>query len=147
MPEATAATDATLGETLHRLLHAYRRALRQAYERGNVGLAVSHIRTLKTVACVPDCTAQAIVARTDLDKAQITRTLNELSAAELIEKHEHPSDGRSSVIVLTPSGKTLVRRIKKLETQAGVQMAHGLAPDELAEFVRLANRMLDNLSE
>ncbi|MCA9618637.1 MAG: winged helix-turn-helix transcriptional regulator [Myxococcales bacterium] len=140
-------TDATIGETLHRLLHAYKRALRQAYEQGQISLAVSHIRALESVASLEDCTAQAIVARTHLDKAQITRALNDLAAEGLIEKRENPGDRRSNLIVLSRAGRALVTKIRKLESQAGAQMAEGLGPDELADFVRLARRMLDNLTE
>jgi DNA-binding MarR family transcriptional regulator len=144
MPEVT---DTKIGETLHRLLHAYRRALREAYEQGGIALTVVHIRALKSVAGLEDCTAQAIALHTQLDKAQITRALNDLCAEGLIEKQSHPSDGRSSVLALTPPGRALARKIRKLESQAGAQMARGLGARELTDFVRLADRMLDNLSE
>lgn len=140
-------TDPRIGETLHRLLHAYRRALRQAREQGNVMLAVSHVRALKSVDSLSDCTAQAIVTNTQIDKAQITRALNDLAAEGLIEKRDNPADRRSNLIVLSRTGKTVLRKIRKLESDAAARMAQGLSPDELAEFVRLANRMLDNLTE
>lgn len=139
--------DARIGDTLYRLFHTYRRALVEAHADSNIALGASQIRTLKSVGRLADCTAQAVVAHTLLDKAQITRALNELERGGLIEKRPNPEDGRSSVIVLTPAGKQMLRRLHKLETQAGAQMARGLRPDELAQFVRLANRMLDNLTE
>lgn len=140
-------TDAKIGETLYRLFHTYRRALLEAHARSNIALGVSQVRTLKSVGHLADCTAQAIVAHTLLDKAQITRALNDLERSGLVEKRAHPSDGRSSVIAPTRAGKLMLRRLHKLETQAGAQMALGLGPEELAQFVRLANRMLDNLTE
>ncbi|HEY6725499.1 MAG TPA: MarR family winged helix-turn-helix transcriptional regulator [Polyangiaceae bacterium] len=140
-------TDARIGDTLYRLFHTYRRALLEAHAHSKIALGVSQVRTLKSVGALPDCTAQAIVGRTLLDKAQITRALNDLERAGLIEKRSHPSDGRSSVITPTAAGKRMLRRLHELETQAGARMAAGLAPDELAQFVRLANRMLDNLQE
>lgn len=140
-------TNTQIGDTLYRLFHTYRRALLEAHAQSNITLGVSQIRTLKSVGHLSECTAQAIVAHTLLDKAQITRAVNDLEKAGLIEKRAHPSDGRSSVISATPAGRRMLRRLHELETQAGARMALGLAPDELAQFVRLANRILDNLTE
>lgn len=137
--------EATTGEMLHRLLHAYKRALRQAYNEAEVPLTVSHMRTLKGVQNISDCTAQAIATRTHRDKAQITRLLKDLIADGLVEKHPHPEDRRSQILHVTEAGTAIINRIRDAEAIAAARMAAGLGTSEMAEFNRLAGIMTDNL--
>lgn len=138
--------EASLGEAVHKLLHAYRRALYQAREQSELTLGVAAIRSLKTVRASDPCTAQTIALATQLDKAQITRALNDLCAQGLLDKHDSPTDKRSNLLVLTRRGQTVLRQLDQLETEAATRMAQGLNEAELSEFVRLALRMIDNLS-
>ncbi|RCK52389.1 transcriptional regulator [Thalassospira profundimaris] len=139
--------DMTIGETLHTLLHAYKRALRQAYQQADIPLAISHIRTLKGINAVPDCTPLALSTRTKHDKGQLARLLKDLLAENLIEKHPHPDDKRSNILRLTPKGYQMIKRIKEVEEIAASRMAAGLSPDEITDFNRLANIMSANLAE
>ncbi|AUG53171.1 MarR family winged helix-turn-helix transcriptional regulator [Thalassospira marina] len=139
--------ETTIGETLHTLLHAYKRALRQAYQQAEIPLAISHIRTLKGINSVPDCTPLALSTRTKHDKGQLTRLLKDLLAENLIEKHPHPDDKRSNILHLTPEGHQIMMRIKEVEEIAASRMATGLSPDEITDFNRLANIMSANLAE
>ncbi len=139
--------DMTIGETLHTLLHAYKRALRQAYDQAGIPLAISHIRTLKGINAVPDCTPLALSTRTKHDKGQITRLIKDLQAENLIKKHPHPDDKRSNILRLTSEGQKMIMRIKEIEEIAASRMAAGLSPDEITDFSRLANIMSANLAE
>jgi DNA-binding MarR family transcriptional regulator len=139
--------ESTIGETLHTLLHAYKRALRQAYHQAEIPLAISHIRTLKGINAIANCTPLALSSRTKRDKGQVTRLIKDLLADQLIEKHPHPGDKRSNILHLTPAGHQMITRIKEIEEIAASRMAIGLTPDEIADFNRLANIMSANLAE
>ncbi|MEQ5773900.1 MULTISPECIES: MarR family winged helix-turn-helix transcriptional regulator [unclassified Thalassospira] len=139
--------ESTIGETLHSLLHAYKRALRQAYHQAEIPLAISHIRTLKGINAIPDCTALALSSRTKRDKGQVTRLIQDLLAEQLIEKHPHPRDKRSNILHLTPDGQKMIKQIKEIEEIAASRMAIGLTPDEIADFNRLATTMSANLAK
>ncbi|OZG74136.1 MarR family transcriptional regulator [Hahella sp. CCB-MM4] len=143
--------NTNIGESLHRLLHAYKRAMRRGHQQVGLNLAVSHIRSLKVINHYQkekreNCTAQIIAARLQRDKAQITRVIKDLLAENLIEKHQHPEDRRSQILRLTDKGVETMKRIKEAERLAGICMAQGLKPDEVTEFMRLAEVMTDNLS-
>ncbi|GGO80294.1 MarR family transcriptional regulator [Marinobacterium nitratireducens] len=143
--------DIPIGEALHRLLHAYRRAMRQSYRAAGIELAVSHIRSLKVIRhhqqrLLQPCTAQAIAADIERDKAQIARVVRDLLEKALIEKRPNPEDGRSQILQLTSAGEAMLERIGNAEHQASLRMAQGLSPDELTAFIRLASAMTDNLS-
>ena len=142
--------DPNIGESLHRLLHAYKRALRQAYQEAELPLSVSHMRAMKVINHSQQnpqniCTAQLIAQRLQRDKAQITRLIKDLLGEELIEKHDHPEDRRSQVLMLTPKGRSMVAQIRDIENLAGHRMATGLNAAEISDFIKLANTMAENL--
>lgn len=147
---ANAMNQIPIGEALHRLLHAYRRAMRQSYQDAGIALAVSHIRSLKVIhhhQQLPEepCTAQVIATSLERDKAQIARVVRDLLEDNLIEKHHHPSDRRSQILQLTEKGEATLIHIGEAERQASLRMARGLNEDEMEMFVRLAGAMTDNL--
>lgn len=139
-----------IGEALHRLLHAYRRAMRQSYRDAGIDLAISHIRSLKAIrhhqrSPQGPSTAQIIATRLERDKGQVARIVKDLLTAALIEKHHNPDDRRSQFLELTEKGETTFQRIKEAERQASMRMARGLGTDEMETFIRLADAMTDNL--
>ncbi len=145
-------TDIPLGEALHRLLHAYKRAMGLAYRDLGIELAISQIRALKMIghyqhSADGPCTAQAIALRLARDKAQIARLIKDLLSAELIEKRSNPDDGRSQLLLLTPAGEEKLKQIRTAEQYAGQRMAAGLSQEELASFVRLSDTLTANLAE
>lgn len=143
--------DTETGEALHRLLHTYKRAMRQAYREAGISLPISHIRALKIIrsqqhSAAEPCTAQMIAARLERDKAQIARVVKELLGDGLIARYHHPDDRRSQILQLTDPGAETLGKVKTAETLAGKRMARGLSEDELETFIRLAGVMTNNLS-
>ncbi|GAB3025563.1 MULTISPECIES: MarR family winged helix-turn-helix transcriptional regulator [Oleiagrimonas] len=133
------------GDALHRLLHAYKRAMREAYRAAGIDLPSSHVRTLKAICGLPKCTAQAIAERMHRDKSQITRVVHDLQAAGLITRRPDPDDGRRQLLAPTASGKRLRARVAEAEREAGTRMVRGLPPTSVATFVRMAETMAANL--
>lgn len=137
----------TLSEPLHRLTHAYKSQLRRAIRDSQISLPITHIRALKRINAVTDCTAHSIVQHTRRDKAQITRVLNELLASGLIIKSDNPNDRRSQLLKLTPSGNQMLEQIQSLEKETTALMTKGMKQTDVDLFIRLANTLADNLSE
>lgn len=137
----------SLNDALQKVSHAYRSAMAQAVRQAELPLPVTHIRVLKGVCQLPDCTAQRIAHRMRRDKAQITRVLNELLASGLISKRDNPSDRRSQLLEPSEAGSAMMQRIKQLEQQTLARMTCDLNSDEVALFIRLAKRMSENLDD
>jgi DNA-binding MarR family transcriptional regulator len=133
------------GDALHRLLHAYKRALREASRADGIDLPPSHIRAMKAICHLPDCTAHELAQHFRRDKAQITRVVHDLCDAGLIRQQADPTDRRRRLLVPTSAGKAMQTRIAAAERQAGMRMVRGLSAASVAEFVRLAQVMADNL--
>lgn len=139
-------TDTAVGESLHQLMHAYKRALRQAYAKTELNLTVSHIRTLKAIRSQAPCTAQHIAQHTQRDKAQITRLLRDLFDADIIARSPHPEDRRSQLLALTDHGRAVLAQVDGCERDAHEQLSDGMTPEDLDAFLRLSRLMISNLN-
>ncbi|MCT7655620.1 MarR family transcriptional regulator [Oceanimonas sp. NS1] len=139
-------THPAFNDSLHRLMHAYKRQLRAGIQQHHISLPITHIRVLKAICRIPGVTARDIAQRMDQDKAQITRALNELTRSGFIARTPNPHDKRSQLLAPTAEGQALLSKIERLEQQAVAQMTHNLDSQELASFVRIANIMIDNVA-
>lgn len=137
---------ASLGESLHRLVHSYKNRLRESIRANSIALPITHIRVLKGVCRNPECTAQSIGSRMQRDKAQITRVLNELLHDGLISKLDNPADRRSQLLRPSAQGELVMAQLNALENEAIAQMTRNLTLDEIDTFMRIANIMAENLS-
>lgn len=136
-----------VGETLHGLMHAYKRALREGYTEAHIGLSVSQIRVLKGVARLQNGTAQNIADRMRQDKGRIARLIKSLAADGLIIREPHPEDSRSRWLRLSGKGQELMDYIAVVEARAGARMAHGLSQADMQRFTELAEFMITNLEQ
>lgn len=135
------------GETLHRLLHAYKRAMRDGYAAADIDLTVSQIRVLKGIARQNQGTAQNIADRMRQDKGRIAKLIKSLVADGLVARQPHPDDSRSQQLVLTAAGQELAAQIATVEARAGARMAGSLSAADLARFTDLAEAMIANLEQ
>lgn len=140
-------TTSSLSDTLHRLMHAYKRQLRAGIHQHQISLPITHIRALKGIGRLPESTARSIAQRMNKDKAQITRVLNELMQYKLIEKADNPNDRRSQFLVPTAAGRQMLSKIDLLEEQAAANMTRNLSADELEAFVRIAGNMIESSTD
>lgn len=135
----------SLNESLHRLTHAYKKQLRELIHEQQLDWPVTHLRVLKGVCRHPQCTAQSLAKQLQRDKAQITRVLNELQQAGLIDKTPNPDDRRSQLLCPTAEGEAVMVRLQRIEQQAAAQLTRHLSADELSTFIRIATTMIDSV--
>ncbi len=133
------------GDALHRLVHAYKRAMREACRDAGIDLPPSHIRAMKAIRHLPQCTAHDIAVRLRRDKSQITRVVQELRAAGLVRQQPDPTDGRRRILVATKAADALYTRIARAEEAAGMRMVRGLPAASVTRFAHLAEAMAANL--
>lgn len=138
-------TSSHPGDALHRLLHAYKRAMRDACRTAGIDLPPSHARSMKVICHVPECTAHDLTTRLHRDKSQMTRVVQELCNAGLVRQQPDPSDGRRRILLPTRAGRALRGRIADAEREAGARMVRDLPEAAVTEFVRLAEAMAANL--
>lgn len=137
-------SNTSLSDTLHRLMHAYKRQIQTGIQQQQISLPITQIRVLKGISRLPDCTARLIAQRMKKDKAQITRVLNGLMEAGFIEKTDNPKDQRSQLLAPTQAGKQILLKIDAIEGQAAAHMTRNLSAGDLKEFCRISDAMTGN---
>jgi len=82
-----------------------------------------------------------------LDKSQVTRVINDLVERGYLTKERHPTNHRSSLLALTPPGKTLLDDIQTFEKTISRSMAVGLTAQQIDQFIQIADTMRHNLEQ
>lgn len=77
-------------------------------------------------------------------KSQMSRTITQLTARQLIDRHPNPQDGRSALLCLTADGKAMVTRILEDSAERNKRMLTGLSNDEQSALRGLMQRVFDN---
>ena len=81
-----------------------------------------------------------------LAESSVTRLVDRLAAAGLVERRSSAEDRRRVVAGLTQAGRTLVRQMEQDRRALLVELLDGLEPEERGEAVRLFARLADALS-
>ncbi|MBJ7554065.1 MarR family winged helix-turn-helix transcriptional regulator [Marinomonas spartinae] len=136
----------SIGESLHKLIHSYKSTLRETAIQSGIKLPVGHIRLLKSLK-KEGCIAKAVATQLCLDKSQVTRVINDLVERGYLTKERHPTNHRSSLLILTHSGKTLLDDIQTFEKTISQEMAIGLTDQQVDQFIQIADTMRHNLEQ
>ncbi len=137
----------TISEALHSLILSYRKALKQLAIEAGILLPVTHIRALKCITNIENCSARDIAQKLRLDKSQVARLVKDLIEQDYIEKAKDPTNYRCQVISLTTAGKSLHQKIIRIDTQARTQMCDGMAQQDIEGFIQLTELMKSNLTQ
>lgn len=76
----------------------------------------------------------------------VTSMLNALERDGLILREQHPEDGRSSVVTLTPRGKALYEKAFQLHHDPIEETMGALSPDERKKLVDVLVRLGDSFA-
>ena len=137
----------SIGESLHTLMHHYRHQLREAALKSGISIPVSHIRSLKCINKIENCSAKDIADRLSLDKSQITRVLKELVHSGYVEKIRSPDNHRSQLLSLTINGAELLAKVTMLDKAATENMTQNLTEQQIEDFIRISEIMVSNLDQ
>jgi len=100
-------------ETLHQLLHLFRREIRQNLEQSDSDLTFGELRVLAFIGRTPQCTPSTLVEFSRTDKAQIARTISKLHKKGLIERRQCETDRRRQRLSLSPAGDVIFQKLNK----------------------------------
>lgn len=134
-----------LNEALFNLVHTVRNNMAQQVKQLDLGLSPMHMKSLKLISKLDECTGQKMADFMGRDKAQINRLLKELVNQELITKKDNEKDKRSQLLALTAKGEAIMEKFKVAEQQIFNTMIDGIAPEQLDSFIDVAERLRKNL--
>lgn len=91
------------------------------------------------------CTQQQLLTSMGIDRAHLTRTLEQLEQRGFIAKQRLANDKRAYNISLTADGKKILKEIEKILQLESETMVHGLSRDEVLKLRNLVNRVEQNI--
>lgn len=78
--------------------------------------------------------------RLQVHQTSVTNTVDRLEAAALVQREAHPSDGRATLVALTPAGRDTAARATRA-LNAGVFAAPGLDTADTEDLIALLTRL------
>jgi DNA-binding MarR family transcriptional regulator len=121
--------------------------LREAAWAGEVELPVAQVAVIKRLRNGGPTTASALAAAEHVSHQAITQTLAALKRAGLVRSAADPTDGRKSVISVTPAGNRLFESAKaSRDAWLAHAIGHVVSPRERASLeksIELLERLAD----
>jgi len=111
----------------------------------DMNLSPMHLKTLKAVSKIEQCTGQKLADFMGRDKAQINRLIKELVNQKLLVKTSNEKDKRSQLLVLAASGEALIEQFNQVEKDVFDVMAAELEGDQIEEFIQITQKFKTNL--
>ena len=136
-----------LSEALFNLVHAVRNNMKQEIKLLNIDLSPMHLKSLKVISRIDDCTGQKLADFMGRDKAQINRLIKELLSQELIIKTDNEKDKRSHLLTLSVKGIEIITLFKTAEKQLFDKMVNNVSAEKITDFIQLSQTLRANLDE
>ncbi len=110
----------------------------------NFGLRSTDLRILNTLENRKSLTVSEIARRTHVDKAWISRSLNQLEEKRLIKRTIDKDDSRCILITLTKRGSNLLDKVRPVAQSSEAIVLEGL---NSAKFKKELNQLMENLEQ
>lgn len=91
------------------------------------------------------CTQQQLLLSMGIDRAHLTRTLDQLEQRGFIAKERPLNDKRSYNILLTTEGKKILNKIEKILQDESEMMVRGLSQQETMMLGKLIDKVESNI--
>lgn len=108
------------------------------------GLSVSEWRTMAVLGPNQALSAGEIVARSSMDKVNVSRAIKKLRASGLLKRDIDGDDRRRAVLRLTDEGVAVFRTLVPLVQQREAALLEGLTAEERESLLRLMERVSRN---
>ena len=142
---APAAASPSLARTLSYRLHLLQKLTDQdsahAYPQ-QAGLSMSDGRCLAAIGSFEPLSVNDLAQQANLNKSQASRAAQALVAQGLVDKQDHPGDGRGVVLTLTEAGRAAWQRTMALIHQRNQQIVGCLSAAEQATLSALLDRLV-----
>lgn len=135
-----------LSEALFSLVHTVRHNMQQEIKLLALDLSPMHLKSLKVISFIDNCTGQKLADFMGRDKAQINRLIKELVNQELIIKKDNEKDKRSQLLTLSTKGSEIIVLFKKAEKHVFDKMANDIPREKIEDFIELTQTLKSNLN-
>ena len=138
--EAPAAEFA--GQLLFRLWRASH--VRAAHALGTVGLTPALFALLNVIGAREGAIQQELGAALGIDRTTMVSLIDQLEADGLARRRPSAKDRRAREIAITPKGRRLLARARRLISEAEEDVLAGLTSEQRRELLTLLRRALES---
>jgi DNA-binding MarR family transcriptional regulator len=114
-----------------------------AYAR-RFGIGVTEWRVIAVVGRYPGLSANAVAARTAMDKVAVSRAVARLLARGLLQREMHGDDRRRSVLQLSEDGYRIYDEVVPLALDCERRLLEQLSGEERATLHALIDRLMQD---
>ena len=105
------------------------------------GVSMTEWRILAVLVQAGSSTAREICNYSAMDKGNVSRGVNKLAEAGRIKVKVDPNDARSTILTLTPSGRSTYKKVKKYSDYREDLLSKSLGPAERKQFVAIMDKL------
>lgn len=133
--------------TLGFLLHDVARLLRKRFEQNarGLGLTRSQWQVMAHLAQNEGIQQGALAEILEVEPISLTRILDRLQAAGLVERRPHPRDRRVWLLHLQPGAYPLLERIREIGAETRAEALRGVEEADRERLIEILSRMKSNL--
>src|SRR3954451_650897 len=140
------ATTSAAPHLASRLRLAVARTARRLRQEAGGGLSPTLTAALASIENHGPLTPSELADRERIKRPTATRLIGTLEEAALVTRTSDPTDGRSSLIAITPTGRELMRTLRTRKDAYLAQRLSKLSPEDRATLDRAAD-LLERLLE
>jgi DNA-binding MarR family transcriptional regulator len=137
-PSADASVAEFAGQLFFRLWRASHARTAKALE--SLGVTTAHFALLNVLGTHEGAIQQQLGSAMGIDPSTMVSLIDELESAGLARRRPHPRDRRARQVSITPKGRRLLQRARKMAFEAEDEVLRGLTAAERRELLRLLRR-------
>ena len=141
-PSADAPVAEFAGQLFFRLWRASH--VRAADVLGSVGLTPALFGLLNVIGAREGAIQQELGAAMGIDRSTMVSLIDQLESAGLAKRRRSATDRRAREIAITPKGRRLLQRARRMIAQVENEVLAGLTADERGQLLALLRRALDS---
>lgn len=124
-------------------------ALKRLFDRraAAVGVTRAQWRVMGQLIHHPGLRQAALAERLDIEPITLTRTVDRLEDAGLVERRPDPSDRRARLLFLTDHAQPTIKRLRTIADELNAAIFGTLSERELAAFQEALATIRSNIGE
>jgi DNA-binding MarR family transcriptional regulator len=141
-PSAAPEVAEFAGQLFFRLWRASHTRVADALE--SISLTPALFGVLNFLATQKGAKQQEIGSAMAIDPSTMVSLIDQLEDAGLAKRRPHPTDRRAREVAITPKGRRLLERGRRMALQVEDEVLQGLTAGERRELLRLLRRALES---
>src|ERR671911_843920 len=139
-PSADASVVEFAGQLLFRLWRVSH--TRTAEALGSLGLTTALFALLNVLGTREGAIQQELGSAMGVDPSTMVSLIDQLETAGLAKRRPRPTDRRAREVVITPKGRRLLERSRRMASQVEDEVLSGLSAAERGQLLTLLRRAL-----